>query len=44
LNSVGREACKYSKNKKREYKKEKNYELATNSKNKNMKDLHGGIN
>jgi hypothetical protein len=44
LNNVRREASGYFRNEKREYLKEKSNELATNSKNKNIRDLHRGIN
>jgi hypothetical protein len=44
LNSVRREANRYFRNKKREYLKDKINELATNSKNKNIKNLNGGLN
>jgi hypothetical protein len=44
LNNVEREASKYFRNIKREYMKEKINELATNSKNKNIRDLYRGIN
>jgi hypothetical protein len=44
LNSVRREASRHFRNKKREYLKDKINELATNSKNKNIRDLSGGIN
>jgi hypothetical protein len=40
----GREASRYLRNKKRQYLKDKINELATNSKNKNIRDLHRGIN
>jgi hypothetical protein len=38
------EASRYFRNKKREYLKDKINELATNSKNKNIRDLYSGIN
>jgi hypothetical protein len=38
------EASRYFRNKKREYVKDKINALATNSKNKNIKDLYRGIN
>jgi hypothetical protein len=41
---VRREASKYFRNKKREYLKDKINEIATNSKNKNIRDLYRGIN
>jgi hypothetical protein len=41
---VRHEACRYLRNKKREYLKDKINELATNSKNKNIRDLYRGIN
>jgi hypothetical protein len=44
LNNVSCEASRYSRNKKREYLKDKINELATNSKNKNIRDLYSGIN
>jgi hypothetical protein len=44
LNNVRREASRYFRNKKREYLKDKTKELATNSKNKNIRDLYRGIN
>jgi hypothetical protein len=44
LNTVRREASTYFKNKKREYLKDRIKELATNSKNKNIRDLCKGIN
>jgi hypothetical protein len=40
---VRREASRYFRNKKREYLKDKINELATNSKNKNIRDLYRGI-
>jgi hypothetical protein len=43
-NNVRREASRYFKNTKREYLKDKINELATNSKNKNIRDLYRGIN
>jgi hypothetical protein len=43
LNNVRREANRYFCNKKREYLKDKTNELATNSMNKNIRDLHRGI-
>jgi hypothetical protein len=43
LNNVRCEASRYFRNKKREYLKDKINELATNSKNKNIRDLHRGI-
>jgi hypothetical protein len=43
LNNVRREASRHFRNKKREYLKDKIYELATNSKN-NIRDLYRGIN
>jgi hypothetical protein len=42
-NIVRREARRHFRNKKREYLKEKINELATNSKNKNIRDLYRGI-
>jgi hypothetical protein len=44
LNNVRCEDSRYFRNKKREYMKNKINELATNIKNKNIKDLHRGIN
>jgi hypothetical protein len=44
LNSVGSEASRHFRNKKREYLKDKISELAMNSKNKNIRDLYRGIN
>jgi hypothetical protein len=44
LNNVRREASRYFRNKKRECLKDKNNELVTNSKNKNIRDLYKGIN
>jgi hypothetical protein len=44
LNNVRREASRCFRNKKREYLKDKINELATNSKNKNIRDLYRGIN
>jgi hypothetical protein len=44
LNNVRREASRYFRNTKRKYLKDKIKELATNSKNKNIRDLHRGIN
>jgi chemotaxis methyl-accepting protein methylase len=44
LNNVRHEASRYFKNKKREYLKDKINKLATNSKNKNIRDLYRGIN
>jgi hypothetical protein len=41
--NVRREAIRYFRNKKREYLKDKINELATNSKNKNIRDLYRGI-
>jgi hypothetical protein len=43
-NRVKREASRYFRNKKGEYLKDKINELATNSKNKNIRDLCRGIN
>jgi hypothetical protein len=42
LNNARREASRYFRDKKREYLKDN--ELATNSKNKNIRDLYRGIN
>jgi hypothetical protein len=44
LNNVRREPSRHCRNKKREYLKDKINELATNSKNKNIRDLYRGIN
>jgi hypothetical protein len=44
LNNVRREASRHFRNKRREYLKYKINELATNSKNKNIRDLYSGIN
>jgi hypothetical protein len=44
LNNVRRKASKYFRNKKRQYLKEKINELATNSKNKNIRDMYRGTN
>jgi hypothetical protein len=44
LLNVKREASRYFRNKQREYLKDKINELATNSKNKNIRDLCRGIN
>jgi hypothetical protein len=44
LNNVRTEARRYFRNKKREYLKDKINELATNSKNKNIRDLYRRIN
>jgi hypothetical protein len=43
LNNVRREASRHFRNKKKEYLKAKIYELQTNSKNKNLRDLYRGI-
>jgi hypothetical protein len=43
LHSVRCEASRYFRNKKREYLRNKINELATNSKNKNIRDLYRGI-
>jgi hypothetical protein len=44
MNNVSNEISRHFKNKKREYLKDKIKELATNSKNKNIRDLYKGIN
>jgi hypothetical protein len=44
LNNVRCEADRYFRSKKREHLKDKINDLATNGKNKNMRDLHRGIN
>jgi hypothetical protein len=43
LNNVRREASRHFRNEKREYLKDRINELATNSKNKNTRDLYRGI-
>jgi hypothetical protein len=43
LNNVGHEANRHFRKKKREYLKDKINELATSSKNKNIRDLYTGI-
>jgi hypothetical protein len=43
-NDVRQEASRHFRNKKREYLKDKINELATNCKNKNIRDLYKGIN
>jgi hypothetical protein len=44
LNNVRREASIHFRNKKREYLKDKMNELATDNKNKSIRDLYRGIN
>jgi flagellar basal body rod protein FlgC len=44
LNNIRRETRRHFRNKKREYLKDKIDELATNSKNKNIRDLYRGTN
>jgi hypothetical protein len=44
LNNIRREADRYFRNRKEEYLTDKINELATNSKNKNIRDLYRGIN
>jgi hypothetical protein len=44
LSGIRQEACRHFRNKKREYLKDKINELESNSKNKNIRDLHRGIN
>jgi hypothetical protein len=44
LNNIRLDASRYFRNKKREYLKDKMKELATNSKNKNIRNLYRGIN
>jgi hypothetical protein len=44
LNNVRHEASRHSRNKKRQYMKDRINELATNSTNKNIRDLYRGIN
>jgi hypothetical protein len=43
LNNVRHEDSRHYRNKKGEYQKDKINELATNSKNKNIRDLYSGI-
>jgi hypothetical protein len=43
LNNVRLEASRYFRNKRRKYLKDKINELATNSKNKNIRDMYRGI-
>jgi hypothetical protein len=44
LNNVRRETSRHFRNKKAEYRKARIDEIATNSKNKNIRDLYRGIN
>jgi hypothetical protein len=44
MNNIRRETIRHFRNKKREYVKDKIYEIATNSKNKNTRNLYRGIN
>jgi hypothetical protein len=44
MNDIRREASRYFRNKKREYMKDKMNELATNSRNKSIRDLYRGRN
>jgi hypothetical protein len=44
LNNIRRESSRHFRNKTREYMKDKINELATNSKNANVRDLYRGIN
>jgi hypothetical protein len=44
LNNIRREASRHFRNKKKEYLKDRIKEPATNSKNKNIRDLYRGIN
>jgi chemotaxis methyl-accepting protein methylase len=44
LNNIRREASRHFTNKKRKYLKDKINELATNDKNKNIRELYRGIN
>jgi hypothetical protein len=44
LKNIRREASRHFRNKKREYQKDKINEVASNSKNKNIRDLYRGIN
>jgi hypothetical protein len=43
-NNIRRETGRHFRNKKRKYLKDKIYEHAANSKNKNIRDLYRGIN
>jgi hypothetical protein len=43
LSNVRREACRYFRNRKREYLKDKINEIELNSKNKNIRDIYTGI-
>jgi hypothetical protein len=43
LNNIRRETSRHFRNKKREYLKNKIHDLATNSKNKNIRDMYRGI-
>jgi hypothetical protein len=44
MNNVRCEASRYFRNKKMEYLKDKIHEFAMSSKNKNIRDVHRGIN
>jgi hypothetical protein len=44
LNNVRRQASRHFRNKRKEYLKDETNEFATNSKNKNIRDPHRGIN
>jgi hypothetical protein len=44
LNNARHDASSYFSNKKRQYTNDKIRELATNSKNKNIRDLYRGVN
>jgi hypothetical protein len=44
LSNVRREASRHFRKRRREYSKDKINELESNSKNKNIRDLHRGIN
>jgi hypothetical protein len=44
LNNIRREASSHFRDKKREYLKDKNYELAMNRKNNNIRDMYSGVN
>jgi hypothetical protein len=44
LSNISRETSRHFRNKKKEYMKDKIDRLATNSKNKNIRDLYRGIN
>jgi hypothetical protein len=44
LNNIRRQTSRHFRNKKKEYVKNKTDEIATNSKNKNIRDLYRGKN